>query len=149
MLSFGLLALPLAVAAPLPKDPPKKEPPSLVGEWVLESRTTGGVVGPPFTLSGGLRYTFPADGECVVSPGPGVPPGRYSFAADPKADPPALALRRPGPRAEMAVDGIYKVEGDTMTLCWDHAPGGARPKAFESPAGTQVRLYVFKRVKKE
>jgi hypothetical protein len=88
MLPFGLLAVPLVVAAPIAKDAPKKEPPSLVGEWVLETRTAGGVPGTPFALSGALRYTFTADSECVVSTGRGVPPGRYSFAADPKADPP-------------------------------------------------------------
>jgi hypothetical protein len=42
---------------------------------------------------------------------------------------------------------IYKVDGDTLSLCWDRGPGAARPKKLESPAGSEVVLYVFKRVK--
>jgi len=140
------VAVALLVGAPQAKDAPRAEP-SLLGEWELQSRTVGGAPTAAFTRAGRLRYTFTDAGECVVSPGPGIPPSRYSFTADPKADPPAFALTQEVGGAATTIAGIYKVEGDTLTLCWDHAPGAARPKAFEAPAGTQVRLYVLQRVK--
>jgi uncharacterized protein (TIGR03067 family) len=139
-----LLGLAMAVGAPQAKEKPKAEP-SMIGEWELEARTMGGAPILPFARSGHLRYTFTAAGECVVSTVPGVPPSRHSFTVDPKADPPAFTFLYE--MSGTAVDGIYKVDGDTLTLCWDRGPKAARPKAFESPVGTQVVLYVLKRVK--
>jgi uncharacterized protein (TIGR03067 family) len=139
-----LLGLTLSLGAPQAKDRPAAEQ-SLVGEWVLDARTIGGNPVSPFTPAGSLRYTFTGAGECTVSTVPGIPPSKYSFTADGKADPPAFTLVSEG--AGTVTAGIYKVEGDTLTLCWDRGPEAARPKKFESAVGSQMVLYVLKRVK--
>lgn len=40
--------------------------------------------------------------------------------------------------------GIYKLDGDKVSFCFDRKK---RPAKFESPAGSQATLFVFKRVK--
>ena len=140
-----LLGLALAVSAPQAKE--RKADSPLIGEWDVESRVMDGAPIAPFARSGRLRYTFTAGGDCVVSTVPGIPPSRRTFTADPKADPPALSLISNVGGPETVIECTYKVDGDTLTLCWDRSPGAARPKAFESPVGSKVTLYVLKRVK--
>jgi hypothetical protein len=47
----------------------------------------------------------------------------------------------------MMVKGIYKIDGDTLTMCL--SPTGERPAKFESTAGGQTILMTFKRMKKD
>jgi uncharacterized protein (TIGR03067 family) len=44
-----------------------------------------------------------------------------------------------------AAQGIYLLEGDTLTICYT-MPGGERPKAFESKPGSAATLVVWKRL---
>jgi uncharacterized protein (TIGR03067 family) len=45
-----------------------------------------------------------------------------------------------------AAQGIYKLDGDTLTICYT-MPGKERPKAFESQTGSGATLVVWKRGK--
>src|SRR4051794_10955976 len=140
-----LLGLALAVGAPALKE--KDKGPSLVGEWVVESVTNNGAsVG----VGNGLRYTFAADGEGLIHrDGKELPAagGTRGYTVDPKPNPPAVDLvsTRPG-AGETRQLGIYKIEGDTLTICWTRAKGGDRPTKFDAPEGSGLTVYVFKRV---
>jgi uncharacterized protein (TIGR03067 family) len=142
-----LTALALAAGAPAPKDPPKPAP-SVVGEWVAERRTFSGN---ERAIAGGpLRYVFTADGRWEVYHDRKKVPGDQRYKADPAKDPAEIDLdtATTEPDHRRVTPGIYKVEGDTLTLCYSPASRGAqRPKAFTSTADTPNVLYVFKRVK--
>jgi uncharacterized protein (TIGR03067 family) len=140
----ALLVLTL-VAAPVTKDKdPMKDQPALVGEWMGEKAEAAGMPLP--VPVGGMTLEFKADGTLVIKEGAKAPE-EASYTADPKKEaeidltPPAA-----GGKAQ-AMLGIYKVEGDTLTLCL--AAGGGRPTKFESAAGNPAMLMTFKRAKKK
>jgi uncharacterized protein (TIGR03067 family) len=143
-MSTALLGLALALAAPAPKEE-KKDPPTLVGEWALESVTFAGRPVPDrkktvaFTKDG--KY-----GAVVAGPaGPGGVAGTY--AHDPKKDPAQLDISEPaaGGGPGRTSPAIYKIEGDTLTICSSF--GADRPTTFDAPADSTRVLMVFKRVK--
>jgi uncharacterized protein (TIGR03067 family) len=47
----------------------------------------------------------------------------------------------------VVIQGIYKIEKGTFTMCYA-GPGGKRPTAFESKEGSGVTLIVWKKEKK-
>jgi uncharacterized protein (TIGR03067 family) len=137
----ALLALAVAVAAPAAKDPPKKDPPTIVGEWLGEKAEAGGKPLP--VPPGGVTMEFTADGKVVIKEGP-KPPVTGEYTADPKKAPAEIELT-PAKGKDITLVGIYKVEGDALTLCL--GVGGKRPDKFESPAGSEYMLMTFKRAK--
>jgi uncharacterized protein (TIGR03067 family) len=139
-MNASLLILALAVAAPGLKDKP---PPGIEGEWAIESRI---VDGQP-DAAAKTDHIKVADGRWTIL----QPDGRkleWVLDLDPAAKPPTLTLfqadnpARKGP-AEMS--GIYKVDGDTLTICYVFE--GARPTEFGSVAGSKARLMTLRRVK--
>ena len=143
-----LVGLALAVAAPGPKAGPKKDPPSVVGTWVAESVVVGGQAGP--IPEGGSTFTLMADGKMIVREGTKAKPEEETYTLDPKKDPPHIDVV-PGDGGRMVIlRGIYKVDGDTLTLCLGVGREAAdRPATFESPAGSMVMLLTLKRAKNE
>jgi uncharacterized protein (TIGR03067 family) len=140
-----MLGLSLLVAAPAPKEVPKKDPPSLIGEWVPESAILGGKNDPP---PPGSSITFTKEGKCFVKEGGDAKPDSMSFTFDAKKDPAEIDISEPrAGMGEKAIKGIYKIDGDTMQMCL--SIDGERPKAFASPAGSQSILITLKRVKKD
>src|SRR5262245_60860344 len=147
MYSSVLTGLALLVAAPGPKDAPKKEP-TIVGEWVGEKAVSGGMDLP--VPKGGITITFTADGVLTVVEGARARPDAGSYKIDAKKDPPEIDLIPPDTKKEPTVLGIYKIDGDTLTLCFDRGGGGdKRPKKFESAAGDSMIVMTLKRVKKD
>ncbi|HEX3152581.1 MAG TPA: TIGR03067 domain-containing protein [Gemmataceae bacterium] len=141
-----LLGLALAVGAPAVKD---KEPakPSIVGMWEGEKAVAGGKELP--VPPGGISFTFEEDGKLHIREGKRDKMDTGSYKLDPKKDPAEIDLMPPADKKEPIVSGIYKIDGDTMTLAFSRgAPGGARPTKFESPEGSEVIVMTLKRVKK-
>jgi uncharacterized protein (TIGR03067 family) len=140
-----LTALALTVAAPGPKDPPKKDTDRLLGAWAGEKAEAAGMPLP--VPVGGMTMEFQPDGKLVIKEG-AKPPEAAGYTADPKKDPHEIDLTPPAAGGKvMTMLGIYKVEGDTLTLCL--TVGAGRPTKFESAAGQATMLLTFKRAKKK
>jgi uncharacterized protein (TIGR03067 family) len=142
-----LVGLALAVGAPGLKDEPKKEA-SIVGEWVGVKATAGGKDRP--VPAGGISFTFTADGKFIVKEGKKEKPDEGTYKLDAKKDPAEIDIMPPAEREKQGkIEGIYKLDGDELQLCFGRGPGAERPKKFESPEGSAVMLMTLKRAKKE
>jgi uncharacterized protein (TIGR03067 family) len=146
-----LLSLALVVAAPNLKDDPKKAP-EIVGQWVLEKMSVGGKEAG--RVGREMVYEFTADGQWLIKRD-GVlnktPPREIKY--DTKAKPAtvdviytAAVAGKGGTSRNML--GIYKVEKDTLTICFS-PNGGERPTKFEPVEGIPVMLMTLTRVKKK
>jgi uncharacterized protein (TIGR03067 family) len=140
-----MLGLALTVAAPAPKAEAKKDPASPVGTWVGVKALAGGKELP--VPPEGIEFTMTADGVLHVNEGGRKKADTGTYKIDPKKDPAEIDLIPPPTEKEGTILGIYKVEGDMLTLCFGRGKGGAgeRPKKFESPEGAEVMLMTLKR----
>src|SRR6476619_3329799 len=109
-----LVAIAFAVSAPALKE--KKEP-DLVGEWVVESMQSTGRIRPASVDE--VRYVFTAEGKWIVYRGEQrIGSGSRGFNIDPSKSPATIDLVSDTTEQEPTVShGIYKVEGDKLTLC--------------------------------
>jgi uncharacterized protein (TIGR03067 family) len=141
-----LLGLALTLAAPAPKDTAKKDVPH-VGSWTLESLTFAGQP-VPLPDSEKKTITFTTDGK-IVRDQAGKTEDGGTFTVDLKKFPCEIdVVEGAGPQKGQTAKGIFKVEGDTLTICM--ALGDeSRPSVFDSPAGSRYILLTAKRVKKD
>jgi len=138
-----LLALALVAAAPGPKDAPKKDPPTVVGEWTC-TECVGDGQKFPSEVAATIWLEFAADGKFRYRFGPEEGAGTYT--TDPAKNPAELDYT--SDKVAKGNHAIYKVDQDALTFCF--AEGGrARPTGFESSAGTRVLLLTLKRDKKK
>ena len=124
----------LAVAAPRAKDAPKKDSP-IVGEWRL--LTVNGKEALPAT------YKFSADGILVGSGWIGMLESGFEakYTTDEKSDPFRIDLTNQGDPEE----GIFKIEGDRLTICYRFGRDRRPTKFGEKDAIEEV----LERVKKK
>jgi uncharacterized protein (TIGR03067 family) len=138
-----MLGLALAVGAPALKEP-KKDPPSLVGEWVPELAVVGGQAMP---LPMGSLVTFSRDGKCKLTDGTAAAID-LTYIVDPKKNPAEIDVSDVGARAgAKELMGIYRFDGDKLLICITLV--GDRPKTFESLGGSQTILLTLKRFKRD
>jgi len=139
------LILATSLAAPALKEKPKADN-DIVGEWVLESMTTGGKARPNANPRP-LRYVFTSDGKWSVIRGElALGDGTRGYFTDPKKNPAAIDLITDTTEQEQTPRlGIYKVEGNMLILCLGRE--SERPTTFEATARPRTTLYVFKRAK--
>lgn len=133
-LAIGLAVI---IAAPAPKEA-KKAPLTIVGDWSLESVSVFGMAQPPDQSQKTVR--FAADGTTSTL-NDNAAPLVSKFTHDAKATPATLDMEKDG----MKFPGIYKIEGETLTICLTIQ--GERPDTFTP--GTKNILYTMKRVKKD
>ena len=72
-----------------------------------------------------------------------------TFTVDPAKKPREMDVKpNGGPQKGKLVKVIYKQDGDTLTMCYDHDKPENRQSKFESKEGTTVLLVTYKREKK-
>lgn len=142
MFASTILALAATLAAPAPKVPPRAEAGKIEGDWVVEKYVEGGKENPKRK---GMHLSADED-EIAVREEAGA---TVSYTLDPEADPPGIDLVAAAVARGGYIRGIYKVDGDTLTLCFPKGGKGERPARFESPDGSEVVLMTLKRAKKD
>jgi uncharacterized protein (TIGR03067 family) len=129
-----VLALALGCAGP---ENQQSQAPSIEGSWLITSAMLGGQDMPtenlratPLVLHAG-NYTFQND------------TGTYAIV--PASDPAGIDVTGVhGPNAGKTMLAIFKLAGDTLTICYDLS-GQERPKEFSAPAGTMTFLARYAR----
>jgi uncharacterized protein (TIGR03067 family) len=121
---------------PKPEDV-KKEFESLNGTWKITKMELEG----KDLLAGFGEAEAKFKDKELTSPGIAA-----DLKLDPSKDPKAVDLSyTEGPSAGRTVKGIYKLEGDKLTICRALKQDGKRPTEFSAPAGSGKMLFEFKR----
>lgn len=136
-----LLVLAVMLGAPGPKDRPKKDVDPLLGEWVIEKAEVSGQ--PVSDKAGEWTMDFKAGGK-IISRERANAPEEWEYTANPKKDPPEIDIIPAAKRKSPSMAGIYKVEGDTLTICVGDID--KRPTKFETSARNAQAIFTFKRV---
>ena len=119
--------------------------PALIGTWICVSAMIDGRPLPEETVQQ-LRLTLTAKrykserGDQVLFDS--------TYTVDPSKDPPQIdMIGTEGDLKGKPALGIYKLDGDSLTLCYV-MPGKERPTKFESPPQSGVFMVVYKRSNK-
>jgi uncharacterized protein (TIGR03067 family) len=139
-----VLAAALLAAAPPTKDENKKDLDRMQGDWAADRFTRDGTAledddAQSFfrTVKGDRYTTFRFNRRA----------GSGKFTLDATRSPRQIDLLPDPPFKGKPIPGIYKIEGDKLTICYA-APGGKRPEAFASKEGSGITLMVWLREKK-
>jgi len=134
-----------ATLAGKPDDAVAAEYKALVGKYTIAKAELGGqditehLKEMKFEIRDGGKYTAQV-GELKDD---------ATFTADPAKKPREMDVKpNGGPQKGKLVKVIYKLDGDTLTMCYDHDKPENRQPKFESKEGTTVLLIVYKREKK-
>jgi uncharacterized protein (TIGR03067 family) len=93
-----------------------------------------------------LKFEIPESGKYKLDFGGQKDEG--TFTVDPSKKPAEMDIKGvEGPNKGKTIKAIYKLDGDTVTICYGLG-GGDRPTKFETKDGTMQFLAVYKREKK-
>jgi uncharacterized protein (TIGR03067 family) len=137
--TVGILLVGLLAAA----DDGKKDLQAMQGDWVGEKMVRDGMAFPDDAAQALFRKV---KGNAYTVHRFRTKAGSGTFKLDATKTPKQIDLTPDGGKAG-TIEGIYKIDGDTMTICYP-APKGKRPEAFESKEGSGVTLSVWVREKK-
>jgi uncharacterized protein (TIGR03067 family) len=142
-----MLATLLALSLGAPGIKEKADPAvDIIGEWLIESSTYSGKI--KSLADERVTYTFTKDGRRLISR-KGVVDQEFEYkVVDAKADPPRVDLISPNSNpAGQAFKAICRIEKDRLLLAQGRLTSAERPTSFESPNGSDVIVWVLKRVK--
>ncbi|HMF10699.1 MAG TPA: TIGR03067 domain-containing protein [Gemmataceae bacterium] len=124
------------------KDDKDKDGKKLEGTWIVVSMEHGGKKAPDEAAKG-VTLIFAADGKVSVKTPDKEIKGSYKLGAGKKAKEITLEAT-----AEKTLYGIYKIDGDSLTICAVDTSADERPTEFATKDGSEARLVVLKREKK-
>lgn len=135
-----LLVLPLAAAAPVPKElkAARTDAEAVVGTWVIVAANHHGKDTPG---SAGIKYVFRGDGTCVIVHQNGSEHGPVKVSFDQKANPKSYSWVTPWGTWK----GVYELTGDTMKMAAVGDKNGNPPTA--PAAGPNIEFSELKREK--
>jgi uncharacterized protein (TIGR03067 family) len=144
--SFYLTVLALLAAQDPKVEALKAEVARHQGTWRVVSSVREGKEAPQDVTRSIERVV---DGDHVVWKRDGKNFAGTKVVLDPTRSPKAIdVIPEGGPYRDKRVLGIYRLEGDTLTICMAEADK-ERPKAFEAPEGSGFMLMKFERQKTE
>jgi uncharacterized protein (TIGR03067 family) len=141
---FGLGLASSSALCGKPDDAAAKDLKALVGKYRVEKAELGGKDAMPFAkdvklelLEGG-KYQLDLLGQ----------KDEGTFSVDPSKKPAEMDIKgTSGPSKGKTIKTIYKIDGHTVTICYELG-GGDRPTKFESKPDSKQFLVVYKREKK-
>lgn len=118
----------------------------IAGSWGIRRWESFGVRRPIVAGAGyGVHMILRPDGtDWTPFDRYGVAGAAASFRVDPRTSPARIDRTTDDPTRPI-VKGIYRLDGDTLTICWAR-PGDPRPSSFEP--GPDVDLVVYRLFKK-
>jgi uncharacterized protein (TIGR03067 family) len=146
VLLFFVVAAVVAAPAPLPRREAPARPASLLGTWKQKSITYQSTDLTEANAPHKLHWVVKADTITIFSVGK-QNRGSWTYQIDTSRSPVTLDLTVTGSRT--TYPGIYKVEGDTLTVLLQNLPdqGQPRPSDFDQRTAVGVACYVFERVR--
>jgi uncharacterized protein (TIGR03067 family) len=123
---------------------PTKDRDALQGTWTLVSLQVDGYAMPEEIVKTG-RFVVESDQYKLTLGVEGIS-ADFTYVLDPTSTPRSIDLTyASGPRKGATVKGIYRLQGDSYTLCRRENKGQARPTEFVSKPGSGLILAVYKR----
>lgn len=141
----------IAMLSPFADDktkPEKGDAEQITGTWKIVSRRFKGedLKGEGPNSYKDLVSVFTTD---LIKTQPEMPGSTYGYKLDPSAKPKRFEMWgevEPG-EARETHHGIYKIEGDTLTICWRLLKDGRRPTEFSAEKDDGNVIDVYRRVK--
>ena len=138
----AVLAVGLLLAADDKKDDKDKDAKKLEGTWAVVSLERDGQKAPDEQAKG-ITVTFAAGGKVTFKTPDKEINGTYKVDAGKKVKEITLEAND-----EKTLYGIYKLDGDSLTICAVDTSADERPAEFATKEGSKARLVVLKREKK-
>jgi uncharacterized protein (TIGR03067 family) len=136
----------LLLGADSPADSAKKDLERMQGRWSVQQAQRDGKDAPATVRDG---MTVKIDGnKLVISEAENAREETAEMTLDPGKSPATVDFKLLRPGDNENAFGIYKIDGDTLSICWTKHDG-ARPEQFETKAGTGQVLFVLKRAVKK
>jgi uncharacterized protein (TIGR03067 family) len=143
---LGLIVVVLLAGAEPPEDTAKKHLEQLQGQWIVQQAQRDGKDAPAEERE---KMLIKIEGKKLVIDEPETAREQIAeITLDPSKSPSAIDLKIPRLNKGEVLQGIYKLDGDVLSLCWTRS-GGARPSEFATKPGSDQVLFILKRPAKK